>query len=646
MAIQQNGNYTPSERIVSPGVFTRETSQQFLAQGVAAIGGVVVAPFTKGPGFSPVTVTSEGDLNNIFGGPDGTLYGPMTAQQYIRQQGQVTVVRVGGLGGYQQDGALLITAAPGQYARFQESGSFSGVVLNASYTYTNSPGIFNISGSVSATFTSGMYSGSTVVIGDVAVATVSGSNTNSTGSTFVWAHFATMSLAHSNLAGPAIMTNVTMSLSPLSACANELQITARLTGSYGSLNLNAWTDGVALTENCGTASFLSGSDAVVLAVLSNTALDRGQNLYGFSGSVLTPVNSTVVGPDFYLALAEQHLDTNSNLVSSSYGTYRFSLDTNSTSYLTSVFGTDPEAGYAPVAAGQKLEAAYTYVNFKNRTQQIVNEMLASGSWKIQIHARNDAMILTDGITPDAGTSVYDLTNAYTPFIRSQQVTPFSSSYGTGSAAYDLFKVHTLTDGTNANKMYKLEISNVKAAGSIPGTDYGSFSVVVRDFNDTDAKTVILERFDNLNLDVNSSNYVARRIGDQFNYIDFNGKILSFGDYSNVSKLIRVEMASSPWPVVAIPFGFGPYAAPIGGEYARLGKLAAMEYCAASAYLLQPGRYASGVVFQPPLMLTSSPSIQMAAPSDLSWTTRNTSRQCQSAQRPTATRPSTSKPSLV
>src|SRR5574343_1209984 len=98
-----NGRYTPAERIVSPGVFTREIDQTGLAQGVAAIGGVVVAPFPKGPGFSPTVVKSEADLTSIFGDPDGVLYGPYTAQQYIRQQGQVTVCRVGGLGGYTQN---------------------------------------------------------------------------------------------------------------------------------------------------------------------------------------------------------------------------------------------------------------------------------------------------------------------------------------------------------------------------------------------------------------------------------------------------------------------------------------------------------------------------------------------------------------
>jgi hypothetical protein len=595
MAIEQNGNYSPSERIVSPGVFTREIDQSFLAQGVAAIGGVVVAPFNKGPGFSPTVITSEGDLNSIFGEPDGTLYGPITAQQYLRQQGQVTVCRVGGLGGYEQKDALVISAIPGQYGRFVESGSFSGALLNSSYTYTNVAGEFIISGSLSLEFSSGIYSGSTVVVGDIAFVTAAG-NTSSSISSFYSSSVDLLTIYSSNLTGPADVYNAVITLTPINDCNSELSITGILSGSYGALDVNDWTpDAISEEDACGSSSVVAGRDEVVLAVLANTAYDRGQNLFGFSGSILTPSNAAVIGADYSLELNDVHLDTDTNkYVSSSYGTYTVSLDTESSAYLTNVFGTDPKAGYYPVAAGQKIEAAYTYKNFKNKTKEVINEMLASGSWKIQISSR-DNMAFTDGITPDVGTSVYDLTNAYTPFISSQKVAGFNTS---ASLAYDLFKVHTLSDGTSANTLYKVEISHVKSAGSIPGTKYGSFTLAIREYSDTDAKPVYLERYDNLNLDVNSSNYVARRIGDVWNYIDFNGKIVEFGDYANKSKLVRVEMATSPWPIDAIPFGFGPYAAPIGGDYARLGKLPAMQYCSASAYLLQPGRYCSGIVFQP------------------------------------------------
>jgi len=599
MAIEQNGNYSPSERIVSPGVFTREIDQSFLAQGVAAIGGVVVAPFKKGPGFSPTVITSEGDLTNTFGDPDGVLYGPMTAQQYLRQQGQVTVVRVGGLGGYEQNDPLIISAVPGQYGRYVESGSFSGTILNATYTFV-STGSWLVSGSLQVEFSSGIYSGSTVVVGDISFLTVSGS-TSASGApnTFYSTSFASLNLSSSLLPGATVsntrIISGSISLSAVSTCANELSITGTLSGSYGHFN-DVWTAATTSSLVCGTASYAPGRDAVVLAVLANTAYDRGQNLYGFNSSVLTRKDSTdSVDTDYMLQLSSSYYD-GSHYVSSSYGLYEFSIDPESSAYITNVFGTDPNAGFTPVAAGQKIEAAYTYKNFKHKTKQIVDEMLASGSWKIQVSTPGSNMKFTDGITPDVGTSTFDLTNAYTPFIRSQKIAAFNS---TGSGiAYDLFQVHTISDGDTSNKMFKVEISNVRSAGSIPGTKYGSFSLTLRQYSDTDAKTVIVERYDNLNLDVNSSNYIARRIGDTYSYIDFNGKIVEIGNYPQKSKNVRVEMATAPWPVDAIPFGFGPYASPIGGDYAELGQLPSMSYCAASAYLLQPGRYCSGVVFQP------------------------------------------------
>ena len=601
MAIEQNANYSPSERIVSPGVFTREIDQSFLAQGVAAIGGVVVAPFNKGPGFSPTVITSEADLISVFGDPDGTLYGPITAQQYLRQQGQVTVCRVGGLGGYEQKDALIISAVPGQYARFAQSGSFSGSLLGGSATYITS-GVFAISGSLSLEFFSGIYSGSTVIVGDIefttsASFTATGSATSASGSFISSSLTSPLLVLNGTLPAAAYLTSGSIiSLVTADICNNTLGITGRLSGDYGAINFNTFTaDSISSENSCGTASTVAGRDEVVLAVLANTAFDRGQNLFGFSGSILTPINTSSLNGDYNLALNDVHFDTDTNkYVSSSYGTYTFSLDTESSAYLTNVFGTDPKTGFVPVASGQKIEAAYTYKNFMNRTKEVVDEMLASGSWQIKISSR-DNMRFTDGVEPTVGTSTFDLTNAYTPFISSQKVAGFNT---TSSVAYDLFKVHTMSDGTPTNTLYKVEISNVRSAGSVPGTEYGSFSLVLRAFSDTDAKVQIIERYDNLSLDVNSSNYVARRIGDVYNYIDFNGKIIEFGDYVNKSKTIRIEMATSPWPTDAIPFGFGPYAAPIGGDYARLGKLPAIQYCSASIYLLQPGRYASGIVFQP------------------------------------------------
>ena len=45
-----------AERIVSPGVFTREKDLSFLPQGVAEIGAAIIGPTKKGPAFVPTVL--------------------------------------------------------------------------------------------------------------------------------------------------------------------------------------------------------------------------------------------------------------------------------------------------------------------------------------------------------------------------------------------------------------------------------------------------------------------------------------------------------------------------------------------------------------------------------------------------------------
>ena len=92
-----------AERIVSPGVFTRERDLSFLPQAIGAIGADIVGPTSKGPAFVPTQVTSFQDFEEIFGGQDDRYYTPQTVEQYLRSAGVVTVVIVLGLGCYLED---------------------------------------------------------------------------------------------------------------------------------------------------------------------------------------------------------------------------------------------------------------------------------------------------------------------------------------------------------------------------------------------------------------------------------------------------------------------------------------------------------------------------------------------------------------
>ena len=89
-----------AERIVSPGVFTRERDLSFLPQGIAEIGAAIVGPTVKGPAFVPTMVSSFAEFEEMFGSTNKDIYTPYAVEQYLRSAGQVTIVRVLNTGGY------------------------------------------------------------------------------------------------------------------------------------------------------------------------------------------------------------------------------------------------------------------------------------------------------------------------------------------------------------------------------------------------------------------------------------------------------------------------------------------------------------------------------------------------------------------
>ncbi|HIB01378.1 MAG TPA: hypothetical protein EYO31_05735, partial [Phycisphaerales bacterium] len=126
----------------------------------------------------------------------------------------------------------------------------------------------------------------------------------------------------------------------------------------------------------------------------------------------------------------------------------------------------------------------------------------------------------------------------------------------------LFRLVGRGHGEWLHKNVKVSIEKIRQSSRTTDV-YGTFSVVLRDLNDTDSKVVVLERFDNLSLDPKSPNYVARKIGDRYAEWDSTTKTLKeYGDYSNASKFIYVEMDSSvdagATETTLLPFGyFGP-----------------------------------------------------------------------------------------
>ena len=163
------------------------------------------------------------------------------------------------------------------------------------------------------------------------------------------------------------------------------------------------------------------------------------------------------------------------------------------------------------------------------------------------------------------------TEANTPWITSQKV---------GGNASNLIKFHTLSHGTSTNYEFKVGIQDIKPAGSVPGSEYGSFTVVVRrvdqdkivgspyvNVTDSDIRPNIVEQFQGVNLNPDSPNFIARVIGDKYITVDSDGKLSTNGDYPNNSENIRVEVSAAVRDGAIdeslVPFGFAALQNPFG-----------------------------------------------------------------------------------
>jgi len=93
----------------------------------------------------------------------------------------------------------------------------------------------------------------------------------------------------------------------------------------------------------------------------------------------------------------------------------------------------------------------------------------------------------------------------------------------------------LTNGTRDNLRWEV---------TSPNTSSGTFSVIVRQGNDTTRAKSVLESFNNVSLDPTSPNYISRIIGDQTQVLRGAGTadpyLQTTGSYPNASRYIRVK----------------------------------------------------------------------------------------------------------
>jgi hypothetical protein len=118
------------------------------------------------------------------------------------------------------------------------------------------------------------------------------------------------------------------------------------------------------------------------------------------------------------------------------------------------------------------------------------------------------------------------------------VSPFVVSELRGNKVYDLFRFYTVSDGDGANTLLKISITN-QTYNNL------TFDVLIRDYFDTDANPVVIEKFTNCSMDPGQNNYIANKIGT----LD--------GEYELKSRYVMIEMSEDA-PIDALPCGFNGF----------------------------------------------------------------------------------------
>jgi phage tail sheath protein FI len=178
---------------------------------------------------------------------------------------------------------------------------------------------------------------------------------------------------------------------------------------------------------------------------------------------------------------------------------------------------------------------------------------------------NAVFITTGSLGRNAGSSTIPNFESFEDRFAAAE-SPYVISQKFGGNPQNLFKIHALSDGETSSARFKISIRNI-AKSTSDRYEYGTFDLLVRDWNDTDTDPVVLEQFSRLSLDPSNDRFIAKIIGDQHFFFDFDKnedgqKLVLDGSYPNASRYIRVEIPSKvengEVDATALPVGFrGP-----------------------------------------------------------------------------------------
>lgn len=157
----------------------------------------------------------------------------------------------------------------------------------------------------------------------------------------------------------------------------------------------------------------------------------------------------------------------------------------------------------------------------------------------------------------AGTSLNGVNIYKEAFVGGNGILVATLAGGTSNVLSNTFTLETLSEGIIMNNsgsnmlgsngaLNSGSVSNVRWEISNTNTGSGTFNLLIRQGNDNTNDKIVLESWNNVNLDPNSSRYIAKVIGDQAaNYNSTNNQIEVTGNYPNNSRYVRVKSVNLP-----------------------------------------------------------------------------------------------------
>ena len=298
-------------------------------------------------------------------------------------------------------------------------------------------------------------------------------------------------------------------------------------GNSGTQNIGGITTCYSGSVNLGMYFFTGTSYSDYDNVVISTLRSRGISTYGLN--TRNPAWEVTGLTDVSLTMSGQYADVLKNPyapfavnVTNKNGqnfTFETSFTLSDPSYISKVFGI---TNFQKPRLDTPLFCEETFQSF-----------LSFAYSKGYIRGLNPELIALDSAQSGDDNSIgWYLDRWQTPS------SPWTVSELRGNKVYDLFRFYTVSDGDAANTLIKISIADLSFANS-------TFTVLVRDYFDTDANPVVLEKFTNCTMNPAQNNFIGVKIGT----LD--------GEYTLNSKFVMVEINEDA-PVDAIPCGFNGF----------------------------------------------------------------------------------------